>query len=91
MPLSLSDLRAAARLASGAVVGVTDVVEATHASIARPFGRPKRTRGITGFVYRMIRAGQLPTIQLGGLRSTRILTAELLRSVMALESNTATS
>ncbi len=42
-------------------------------------------------VYRMIRAGQLPTIQLGGLRSTRILTAELLRSVMALESNTATS
>ncbi|MAQ93240.1 MAG: permease [Rhodothermaceae bacterium] len=56
MPLSLSDLRAAARLASGAVVGVTDVVEATHAAIARPFGRPKRTRGITGFVYRMIRA-----------------------------------
>ena len=41
-------------------------------------------------VYRMIRAGQLPTIQLGGLRSTRILTAELLRSVMALESNTST-
>ena len=56
MPLSLSDLRGAARLASGAVVGVTDVVEATHATIARPFGRPKRTRGITGFVYRMIRA-----------------------------------
>ena len=41
-------------------------------------------------VYRMIRAGQLPTIQLGGLRSTRILTAELLRSVMALEPNTST-
>ncbi len=39
-------------------------------------------------VYRMIRAGQLPTIQLGGLRSTRILTAELLRSVMALEPST---
>jgi|TARA_Y100000294_G_scaffold1935_1_gene2215 hypothetical protein len=36
----------------------------------------------------MIRAGQLPTIQLGGLRSTRILTAELLRSVMALEPST---
>lgn len=36
-------------------------------------------------VYRMIRAGQLPTIQLGGLRSTRILTAELLRSVMLLD------
>ena len=41
-------------------------------------------------VYRMIRAGQLPTIQLGGLRSTRILTAELLRSVMALEPSTST-
>ena len=36
-------------------------------------------------VYRMIRAGQLPTIQLGGLRSTRIVTAELLRSVMLLD------
>lgn len=36
-------------------------------------------------VYRMIRDGQLPTIQLGGLRSTRIKTAELLRTVMALE------
>ena len=42
-------------------------------------------------VYRMIKAGQLPTIQLGGLRSTRIVTAELLRSVMALELNTSTS
>ena len=42
-------------------------------------------------VYRMIRAGQLPTIQLGGLRSTRILTAELLRSVMGLEPNTPTA
>lgn len=42
-------------------------------------------------VYRMIRSGQLPTIQLGGLRSTRILTAELLRSVMGLEPNTATT
>jgi excisionase family DNA binding protein len=42
-------------------------------------------------VYRMIRAGQLPTIQLGGLRSTRILTAELLRSVMALDEPTTTS
>ncbi len=36
-------------------------------------------------VYRMIKAGQLPTIQLGGLRSTRIVTAELLRSVMGLD------
>ena len=42
-------------------------------------------------VYRMLRAGHLPTIQLGGLRSTRILTAELLRSVMGLEPNTPTA
>jgi excisionase family DNA binding protein len=39
-------------------------------------------------VYRMIKAGQLPTIQLGGLRSTRIVTAELLRSVMGLDAPT---
>jgi hypothetical protein len=38
----------------------------------------------------MIKAGHLPTIQLGGLRSTRIVTAELLRSVMALDEPTAT-
>ncbi len=42
-------------------------------------------------VYRMIHAGRLPTIQLGGERSTRIVTAELLRSVMGLEPSTATS
>ena len=42
-------------------------------------------------VYRMINADRLPTIQLGGERSTRIVTAELLRSVMALEPSTATT
>ena len=69
MPLSLADLRGAARLASGAVVGVTDVVEATHATIARPFGRPKRTRGIAGVVYRTIRRVTLAVARLldGGL------------------------
>ncbi len=53
---SVSDLRGAARLAARTVVGVTDVVEAAHATVARPVGRPRRTRGITGLVYRIIRA-----------------------------------
>ena len=61
----------------------------------QPFLTAEETAPLLGVsrssVYRMIRAGQLPTIQLGGLRSTRILTAELLRSVMALEPSTATT
>ena len=48
---------------------MTDVVEATHATIARPFGRPKRTRGIAGVVYRTIRRVTLAVARLldGGL------------------------
>lgn len=46
-----SDLRGYARLAKDATVGLTDLVEAMHASIARPAG----TRGITGLVYRSVR------------------------------------
>ncbi len=38
-----------------AVTGVTDVVEAAHATVARPFGRPRRTRGLTGWIYRLVR------------------------------------
>ena len=53
---AVSDLRAAARLAARTVVGVTDVVEAAHATVVRPVGRPRRTRGVTGMVYRMVRA-----------------------------------
>ncbi len=49
-------LRDAARLTADAVAGVTDVVEAAHATIARPLGRPRRTRGLTGLVYRAVRA-----------------------------------
>jgi len=41
-------------------------------------------------VYRMIHNGTLPVVRLGGPRSTRIVTAELLRSVMALEPSTST-
>ncbi len=61
----------------------------------RPFLTPTEVAPLLGVsksnVYRMINAGQLPTIQLGGMRSTRIVTAELLRSVMALEPSTATT
>jgi pimeloyl-ACP methyl ester carboxylesterase len=55
-----SDLRGVGRLVVEATVGLTDVVEAMHLSIARStgvFGKPVEgvTSGITGFVYRRIR------------------------------------
>jgi hypothetical protein len=55
-----ADLRGWARLGIDAVVGVTDLVESMHATIARlapPIGRsgPGRTRGLTGLVYRAVR------------------------------------
>jgi hypothetical protein len=55
LPLSPSDLRGIARLTTDAVVGATDVTEAMHATIARPFSRRTRTGGITGMVYRTVR------------------------------------
>ncbi len=55
-----ADLRGWARLGIDAVVGVTDLVESMHATIARlapPIGGPGgvRTRGLTGLVYRTVR------------------------------------
>jgi hypothetical protein len=55
-----ADLRGAARLATDATAGLTDLVEAMHARIARLPGLPApkiegRTRGITGLVYKSIR------------------------------------
>jgi hypothetical protein len=55
-----SDLRSAVRLATAATAGLTDVVEAMHARIARLPGMraPKiegRTSGITGLVYKSVR------------------------------------
>jgi pimeloyl-ACP methyl ester carboxylesterase len=55
-----SDLRGYSRLAIEATIGVTDLVENMHHNIARVpavLGTPtqKRTRGITGLVYRIIR------------------------------------
>ena len=48
------------RLAVEATVGVTDLVEAMHHGIARPWSSsrgtaPARTRGLTGWIYRSIR------------------------------------
>ncbi|MDP1900176.1 MAG: alpha/beta hydrolase [Rubrivivax sp.] len=55
-----ADLRGAARLATDATAGLTDLVEAMHERIARLPGVPAagvagRTRGITGLVYKSIR------------------------------------
>ena len=58
--LRLSDLHGVARLGVDATVGMTDLVEAMHAAIARPDRGLRgtasvRTTGITGLVYRSIR------------------------------------
>lgn len=54
----LSDLRGAAQLATEATLAITSLVEAMHAGIASVPGlrAPAQTRGITGLVYRTIRA-----------------------------------
>ncbi len=57
--LHAADLRGAARLATDAVSGLTDLVEAMHERIARVPGLEGvfdgRTTGITGLVYRSVR------------------------------------
>ena len=55
-----SDLRAFHQLANDATVGLTDLVEAMHQTIAGTPGvlgtsRRGRTHGITGLVYRSVR------------------------------------
>lgn len=83
--VQLSDLRGAAALTVDAVTGLTDLVEAMHAGIARApvlrhLGiageRPARTRGVTAWVYRTIRgvthlAGEGTDRVLVGLASLR--------------------
>ncbi len=59
-PHIASDLRGASRLAIAATVGVTDLVEAMHSTIASvpaPIGKSKSgaARGIAGLVYRGVR------------------------------------
>ena len=56
----LSDVRGLVKLGSDATVGITDLVEQMHrtiAGLALPLGRPRsgRTTGITGAVYRSVR------------------------------------
>lgn len=59
--LHRDDIRGASRLVIDAIVGIADVVEAMHVSIAhlpgtrRP-GSPEPARGITGLVYRSVRS-----------------------------------
>ena len=58
--LKTADLRGAARIATDATAGLTNLVEAMHERIARVpgLGAPApdgRTRGITGLVYKTIR------------------------------------
>ena len=60
VPLQASDLRGAARLATDATAGLTNLVEALHERIARVPGLGSqtldgRTGGITGLVYQSIR------------------------------------
>lgn len=57
--LRVSDLRAAAQLASQATVGVARVVEGVHQSVWRTLGapggaKPGQARGLTGLVYRAV-------------------------------------
>lgn len=59
-PWRLADLRGLSQLGVAATIGVTDLVEQLHATIARgraPLGAPERrpTTGLTGQVYRSIR------------------------------------
>ena len=75
--LRLSDLHGVARLGVDATSGLTDVVEAMHAAIARPDlgmrgAAAARTAGITGLVYRGIRgATRLTGAGLGAVLSRR--------------------
>lgn len=58
----ISDLRGLAKLSVDGALGITDVVERLHATIQAtrlPLGAStnRRTRGITGLVYRAVRTG----------------------------------
>ncbi len=58
--IKLSDLRAAARLATNATLGTARIVEGVHQSVRRTIGLSgtkqtgDRTRGLTGLVYRCV-------------------------------------
>ena len=67
-----TDLRAAARLAADATVGVSRIAEGVHQSVWSTLGAGPsdgRTRGISGFVYRQVRR----TARLAGRTADRAL------------------
>jgi hypothetical protein len=72
-------LRGYGRLAADGVVGVTRLVEAMHARIARPFARDDerltRVGGVAGLVYRSVRGGALG-VGWSIDRATRLLLGE---------------
>lgn len=60
LALAVSDIRGLAKAGFDAAVGITDLVEGVHHTIARCAGvfgpaRPGPTTGVTGFVYRSVR------------------------------------
>jgi len=72
--LLVSDLRAAAQLASQATVGVVRIVEGVHQAVWRTLGapagaQPGQTRGLTGLVYRAVEG----SAQLLGLGAQGVL------------------
>ena len=62
LPVQASDLRGLSRLATDATVGIVDLVERMHHTIARGTGIVGKapqgsTTGVTGLVYRAVRGG----------------------------------
>ncbi|MGZ9006283.1 MAG: hypothetical protein ACXW20_21125, partial [Burkholderiales bacterium] len=60
LAITVSDVRGLAQAGCDAAVGITDLVEAVHHTIARRAGvfgpaRQGRTTGVTGLVYRSVR------------------------------------
>jgi hypothetical protein len=76
LPLQAADLQGLSRLLVDGTLGIVDLVESMHHTIARgssPIGAPVqgRTNGITGLVYRAVRGGT----RLGGLGLDALLGA----------------
>jgi len=88
LPLRNSDLRGAARLATDATAGLTDLVEAMHERIARVPGLGQaaldgRTGGISGLIYKTVRGvTRLVGGSVDGLLG--LLTPALVRTTPAL-------
>jgi pimeloyl-ACP methyl ester carboxylesterase len=89
--LQPADVQAFAQLAVQATKGIADLVEAMHASIASPFGMASkteatRTRGVTGFVYKAVRA-TTSAVGAGLDAALAQLTPELINHASSFERN----